>query len=267
MIDIHTHLLPEFDDGPKDLDETRKMLALAEKDGTTEVVLTSHILNPSDHEREDEILEKFELVKQASRKDGRSLEIYLGGEIYVHPETKLDRVFSTLNNNKKYALVEFGMRQIPEFVPKRLFDWLMEGYKPIIAHPERVLPIMKNPSYAYKFVQMGAALQLNAGSLLGVFGDSAKKCAHELIEHKLVHFIASDGHDTNSRSISLRKVYQSMVSKYGEPLVQTLMEDNPKRAIRGEELIREEPIPFEEDEVRPTRWKALKRKLRFLREP
>ena len=59
MIDIHTHLLPEFDDGPKDLDETRKMLALAEKDGTTEVVLTSHILNPSDHEREDEILEKF----------------------------------------------------------------------------------------------------------------------------------------------------------------------------------------------------------------
>ncbi len=267
MIDIHTHLLPEFDDGPRSMDDTRRMLALAEKDGTTEIVLTSHILSPADFDREEEILEKFKQVKDVVKKDGRKVKIYLGGEIFLHPDTELNKVFTTFNNNGKYVLVEFGMRTIPEFVPKKIFDWTMNGIRPIIAHPERVLPIMKNPKYAYRFVQMGASLQINSGSLLGIFGDSVKKCAQVLLEHDLVHFVASDGHDIRSRSISLKNAYELVSSQYGPSRAEILFEMNPVRAILGEELIKSEPIEFEERSNGSGRWQSLKRKFGLIREP
>jgi protein-tyrosine phosphatase len=261
MIDIHTHLLPDFDDGPATLDDTRNMLTLAERDGTRQIVLTSHILVPKDYEREDEILAKFEQIKTLIRKEKRKLKVYLGGEIFLHPETELNRVFSTINDNRKYALVEFGMREIPDFVPQKLFDWIMQGYKPILAHPERYLPIIKNPRYAYKFAQMGVALQVNSGSLMGIFGESVRKCALRLIDHRLVQFVASDGHDISSRSISLVEPHKLLSTKYSAELADRLLEQNPLRAIRGQELIKEEPIPFDESGNGSGRWHAIKRRL------
>ena len=143
----------------------------------------------------------------------------------------------------------------------------MNGILPILAHPERLLPIIKNPKYAYRFVQMGASLQVNAGSLLGIFGDSVKKCAQELLEHDLVHFVASDGHDIRSRSISLKKAYNLVSSQYGLSKAEVLFEMNPIRAILGDELIKSEPIAFEERNNGSRRWQALKRKFGLIREP
>ena len=260
MVDIHSHLLPDYDDGPPTLDDTRRMLELAEKTGTTEIVATPHLLDESDYARKQEILDKFALVKEAAKRDGRKLKIYLGGEVFLFPGVELNEEFSTLNNNGRYALVEFGMRQIPEFVPQKLFDWIMDGYRPILAHPERYLPVIKNPRYAYKFAQMGVALQINAGSLLGVFGESVKETAHLMLRHKLAHIIASDGHNTGSRSISLGEVRDLVEEQYGEELARILLEENPRRAVRGEELLKEEPLPLENDSGKPSRWELIKRR-------
>ena len=263
MVDIHSHLLPDYDDGPPTLDDTRQMLELAEASGTRAIVATPHILDEGDYQRKDEILDKFALVQEAARQDGRKLKIYLGGEIFLFPGVKLDQVFSTLNNNGKYALVEFGMRQIPEFVPQLLFDWIMEGYFPILAHPERYLPVIKNLGYAYKFAQMGVALQLNAGSLLGVFGDSVKRTAGELIRHNLAHMIASDGHNVSSRSVSLLQVREYVSREFGPQTAQILLEENPRRALLGEPLIKEEPVPVENFSQKPSRWQLIKRRLKW----
>lgn len=263
MVDIHTHLLPEYDDGPQSVDETRKMLEVAEKGGTHTVVVTPHILDFSDYERKDEILQKFELVKKTIRQDGRNIKAFLGGEIFLFPDTQLDQVFSTINNNGKYALVEFGMRQIPEFIPQKLFDFVMAEYKPILAHPERYIPIIKNPKYAYKFANMGVALQMNAGSILGVFGSSVKEVAHELIEHNCIHIIASDGHNTNSRTISLKEAKEYVTKSYGEEKAKILFEVNPMKAIKGEQLIIEEPIPFDPIRKKNSTWDNFKKKFKL----
>jgi len=263
MIDIHTHLLPDFDDGPQNIEQTRKMLELAELGGTTSVVITPHILDPTDYEREEEILSKFRMVKKIVKQDGRKLNAYLGGEIFLHPEIKLDHVFSTINNNGKYALVEFGMRQIPEFVPQKLFDLLMEGYQPILAHPERYIPVIKNPQYAFKFAQMGVALQMNAGSILGVFGESVKQVAQQLIEHKCIHIIASDGHNTNSRTISLAQVREFVEKNHGVETAETLLIKNPQNAILGEKLIKEDPSPFEKNDNDSSLWQKFKKRLKL----
>jgi protein-tyrosine phosphatase len=263
MIDIHTHLLPDFDDGPKNVEQTRKMLAIAENDGTTAVVVTPHLLDLTDYEREEEILSKFEEVKNIIQQDGLNVKAYLGGELYLFPEIKFDRVFSTINNNNKYPLVEFGMRQVPEFVPKKLFDFLMEGYVPILAHPERYLPIIKNPRYAFKFAQMGVALQMNAGSILGVFGESVQQVAHQLLDHKCIHFIASDGHNTNSRTISLAVVKEYMTKIYGKETAEILLIKNPQNAISGKKLIREDPIPFENLDSNLSIWQKFKKRFKL----
>jgi len=260
MVDIHTHLLPEYDDGSQSVEETRKMLEVAEEGGTHTIVVTPHILDFSDYDRKNEILQKFELVKKIIKQDGRNIKVYLGGEIFLFPDTELNQVFSTINNNGKYALIEFGMRQIPDFVPQKLFDFVMAEYKPILAHPERYIPIIKNPLYAYKFANMGVALQVNSGSIMGIFGSSVKEVAHELMEHNCVHIIASDGHNTNSRTISLGLARKYVANTFGEEKAKILFETNPMKAIKGEDLIKEEPIPFDAVRKKLGTWDKLKQK-------
>ncbi len=262
MIDIHTHLLPGFDDGPADVEQSRSMLVTAAAGGTKSLVLTPHILSPSDYDRESELLEKFGLVQDLIREAKFKLKVYLGGEIYLYPDTQLNRIFSTINNNGKYALVEFSMREIPEFVPQKLFDLMLQGFQPVLAHPERYLPIMRYPAYAYKFAQMGVTLQMNAGSLLGVFGSTVQTTAQQLLEHNLVHVIASDGHDVNSRTVSLAAVQELVIKKYGKQTADTLLITNPGNIIQGEKLVKNEPIPFDDGGKKPSLWQALKKKLK-----
>ena len=132
MVDIHTHLLPDYDDGPPNVDGTREMLQVAVRDGTKEIVVTPHILNTGDYQREKEIRQKFRLVKRLIKEKGYNLKVYLGSEVYLYPDSTLDHPLSTLNGNKKYALVEFSLRTIPEFVPPKIFDWILDGYSIII---------------------------------------------------------------------------------------------------------------------------------------
>ena len=263
MVDIHTHLLPEYDDGSQSVEETRNMLKVSEEGGTHTVVVTPHILDFTDYGRKDEILSKFELVKKIIKQDGRNIKAYLGGEIFLFPDSKLDQIFSTFNNNGKFALVEFDMQQIPEFLPQKLFDLVIGEYKPILAHPERYIPIIKNPKYAYKFANMGVALQMNSGSILGIFGSSVKNVAHELIEHNCIHIIASDGHNTNSRTISLKEAREYVNNTFGEEKAKILFEVNPMKAIKGEDLIKEEPIPFDDVRKKRSIWENFKKKFKL----
>jgi len=261
IIDIHSHILPAYDDGAMDEEMTRKMLHQAFEGGTREIVSTSHILSNADYNRQPEIFEKFELVKEIARQENLDLKFHLASEIYMHPDTVVDQKISTLNNNKKYMLVEFSLRTIPEFVPEMLFNWVMVGYQPILAHPERNLKIFNTPAYAYKFAQMGVLLQMNGGSLLGIFGERAKTLAHDLMDHNLIHFIASDGHNVDSRPIFLGDVYQYVSDRWGEERAIELMETNPRKAIQARKIEIPEPIPFVQNTKKPNKIRNFLQKL------
>ncbi len=261
IIDIHTHILPSYDDGAMDEEMTRKMLRQAYEGGTREIVSTSHILSNGDYDRQPEILEKFERVKEIAAEEKLDLRFHLGSEIYMHPDTVIDHEVSTFDNNRRYALVEFSLRSIPEFVPEMLFKWVMAGYKPILAHPERNLKIAEFPVYAYKFCQMNVFLQINGGSLLGFFGERAKKTAHLLMDHDMIHFIASDGHNVDTRPIYLGDVYDYVVDHWGKERADELMFENPRKAIRAEKIVPREPVPMSEETGRPNKIRNFLRKL------
>ncbi len=97
---------------------------------------------------------------------------------------------------------------------------------------------------AYEFVQRGVLFQINAGSLTGAFGRYVRKSAFSFLEHRLVHFVASDCHGFHARSMILSKAYQVVQRKYGQAMADLLFKENPQKAISGQEISVEEPVPF-----------------------
>ncbi len=96
------------------------------------------------------------------------------------------------------------MQGIPTFVADHFFKLISDGMVPIIAHPERNAGVIRKPERAYEFVQRGALLQMNAGSILGRHGAPVKDTATILLNSDLVHFVGSDGHNIKRRPLQLR---------------------------------------------------------------
>lgn len=247
MIDIHTHVLPKVDDGSPHLIESIKMLKQAEADGIVAVVCTPHILKVADFEREGMYFKRLEELQEMARNEGIKVDLYLGSEIYIQPELDFSSQMATLNNNGRYFIVEFPMGSIPRFVAEMFFKLIADGKIPIIAHPERNVGFLRHPEFAYGFVQRGALLQLNAGSLRGHFGPEVKRLAMTLLDHNLVHFVASDCHNSQRRKCKLKAARDWVVEKWGTDYADELFLKNPQRAIKGEVFEPPEPLPIEKE--------------------
>lgn len=246
MIDIHTHILPGVDDGAPNIEMSLKMLRQAQNDGIKAVVLTPHILNTSDLDNEDSYFHLYHELVEAAADENIRLDIFLGCELYVQPEMPLDKKMATLNNNGIYFLVEFPMGTIPRFVAEKFFNIITNGMIPVIAHPERNMGFLKRRELAYEFVKRGALLQVNSGSLLGQFGSNSKALTFELIEHNLVHFVASDCHNASTRKCMLRKARKIVIERWGREMAEALFTKNAQLVLKGKKLIPPEPVPLEE---------------------
>lgn len=244
MIDIHSHVLPEIDDGAKNWQETIAMLSQAEEDGITEVAITHHILSNLAYEREAEIIERYEELKERLRHEKLNMKLHLGSEIYAQADMELFHTISTYNNNKKYFLVEFPMQGIPRFVGERFFDLILDGMVPIIAHPERNMSVIRDPERAFEFVQRGALLQLNAGSIVGRHGPQARNTAKILLNSNLIHFVGSDAHNTRSRPMKLRAAMELVAERWGKERAALLFKENPKKALSGHKIEPPDPLPI-----------------------
>src|SRR5699024_5990021 len=118
-------------------------------------------------------------------------------------------------NDSKYLLLEFPFDYIPNNTYNIIRQLLQQNIIPIITHPERYKKIRENPTVLYELIVLGATAQLTASSLLGVFGNDVKKFSLELIEHDLVHFVASDAHDTTIRWFDLVEAYEFIDTQFG----------------------------------------------------
>jgi len=253
VIDIHTHILPKVDDGSPNLLESIKMLQQAAEDGIEAIVCTPHILKNSDFENEAMYIERFEELQKLAQHEKIAIELYLGSEIYIQPDISFTSRLATLNNTGRYFLVEFPMSSIPRFVAEMFFQLITDGKTPIIAHPERNLGFLQHPELAYEFVYRGALLQLNAGSLRGHFGPEVKTVAELLIDHNLVHFIASDCHNSQRRKCQLQKARFMVAERWNKTLARQLFLENPRHILEGNDFIASEPQPIVKPQNGP--WK------------
>lgn len=210
MIDIHCHIIPGIDDGAKNLDTSIEMLRIAEKDGIKKIIATPHFYRGRYENHYCDIKEKvLELNKEAKLR-GINVEIFPGQEIFLDKYT-IDYykkgIIKGLNDSK-YLLVETDMLKMPRDTLDIIYELKLLGAKPIIAHPERYEYIIENLTELNKFIEEGCALQLNAGSFLGIFGKKVKKTAEKIIKNGVGDFIASDAHSTGIRKPNLSNAYE-----------------------------------------------------------
>jgi protein-tyrosine phosphatase len=236
MIDIHAHILPGIDDGPFDFNQSLEMLRKGVKDGIRGVVCTSHVLNRLDGEIEKKFIETFKKLEYQVKMNKISISLWLGSEIHCHASFDKKSRLTTLNGNGKYILLELPMMEVPRDSRELFFDLILKGFTPILAHPERNLTIQKNPEIANDFVQRGVLLQVNSGSLTGMFGRKVKQTAFKMMQQQIVHFIASDCHNTKSRPLALKRAYSAVARKWGEDTARLLFQVNPYKAVIGEEI-------------------------------
>src|SRR5437868_4952835 len=181
MVDTHCHLVPGVDDGAESLEISLAMIEEAKQCGLTAILTTPHIRGRMNElPRHEMHKERFATV-MATRPD---MELYLGGEVRVTPETNqiINRKEFTASEAGKYILLELEFEKVPNYLNQLLFDYRLNGITPIIAHPERNIGVLQRMEHALDFVRHGALLQVTTGSLLGELGETFEACSLALLE-------------------------------------------------------------------------------------
>lgn len=237
MIDIHTHILPGIDDGAKSLAESLEILRELVKQGVSDVIATPHIITGTYDNTKEIITNKIELLRDEIKSNGIPIKIYSGSELYIEPNIieNIKKNNLTLANSK-YILFETALQRFPNNYEDVIWDFLNEGYKPIIAHAERFMPFINYPNRLIRILNRGVYLQINAGSLFGFHGEQIKEFVHWLLERGCVHFVASDSHGINNRPIPMSRAYEYLAETFNKNLADLLMQENPNSVIHDQPL-------------------------------
>ncbi|GAA0491794.1 tyrosine-protein phosphatase [Alkalibacterium indicireducens] len=218
MIDLHCHILSGVDDGAQTLEDSIKMAELAVEEGITHILATPH------HQKRSWINDKADVVRYVSELqselDARNinLTIFPGQEVSIYGEIindiDADKILFT-DESQTYILIEFPTSNIPTYAERLFYELQLNGKTPVIVHPERNHQILEHPNRLKDFIDKGALAQLTASSYTGGFGKNIEKLSKQLIEANLVHFIASDAHNTGNRAFHMKKAYDLLAKNYG----------------------------------------------------
>lgn len=241
MIDIHCHILYGVDDGAELLDESIKMAENAVAGGTKTLVVTPHCNVPKSFQNyvDEEFLKRFEDLEELIANENIPLKLLRGQEIYCN-----DRALSLLKkrklltiNDTDYVLLEFDFDENSENIFRRLEGIVSAGYMPIIAHPERYRFLQEDYSCIVRLKDLGCLIQLNKGSVFGVFGQKAQMFAHMILNDELADVVASDAHSPYMRTPYLREVHEYISVHFSIDYADLLLAENPQKIIDGEVIL------------------------------
>ncbi|UTR10567.1 hypothetical protein MM300_22330 [Evansella sp. LMS18] len=243
LVDIHNHILPGLDDGPKNWEETIMLAKQAAETGITHVIATPHHKHKhgghyyvNEPENINILTEK---ANKLIKKHGINLSIHPGIEFHIHRDILADLEekpgdFLTLNNTLKYMLIEPPCSYYPEHTMDLSLRLKQKGIIPVLAHPERNKIIRRNPEIVYELVSEGVLIQVTADSITGS-GRRLKNFSHHLLDHNLVHFIASDAHHYVKRKFKLVSAYEYIGVNYSSGYREYL-ERNAVHLLKGTDI-------------------------------
>jgi len=240
IIDCHNHSLPNIDDGATSIEMSLEMLSIAEKNGTTNIILTPHHLNGAFSNFTESVIEKTKELQKSALENGLSIKLHYGTEVHVVTETA-----DHLLNNKaltycglgKAALLELPKHSIPNGVERIFSELIYNGITPIIAHPERNTSLRRDIEPLKDWVNFGCKAQLTGQSCTGDFGSSIQRISFDMINQNLVHLVASDAHRPKGRGPDLIGAASILSKTFNDQISQTLLYTNPLRLIEGKDLM------------------------------
>lgn len=240
MIDIHSHIVFDVDDGPKTLEESLSLIEESYRQGVRIIVSTSHRRKGMFETPEDIIFKNFSIVKHESEKRFEHLQILYGGELYYTSDMleklKLKQI-PTLNNTK-FALIEFSMQTSWKDIHTALSNVLMLGITPVVAHIERYNALENQKERVKEIINMGCYTQINSSHILKqkLFNDKHKrfkKRARYFLEENLVHFVASDMHNLDVRPPFLAEAYKIICRDFGKERANQLFIENAQSILKN----------------------------------
>ncbi len=231
IVDMHCHVLYGVDDGASDLEESLKMLRLAEEQGITHVVCTPHYKNHRRMISEEGLRKNFEDLKREAESSGIQVKLYLGNEIFYFQELEkaLDEKKVIPMNESKYLLVEFYPQESYQTIRNAMYEISSLGMKPILAHAERYDCLVKQPSRIFDLRNAGVKIQINASAVTGDFGFSAKYFVRSLLKKQMVDYISTDAHTSGERAPDIKKCVEYLNKKYEHSYVENILAGNAAR--------------------------------------
>jgi len=217
MIDLHFHILPDLDDGPKTIEESIQIARKVAEQGINTIFATPHHKNGTYENPKQKVLQRIKKFNSRLKKEGIPVNILPGQEIRIFGEIVKayeNGEILTLNETP-YLLIELPSTHMPSYTNQVLFDLQLMGLKPIIVHPERNADLLNDPDKLYELVKQGILTQLTAASILGDFGKKIQRFSHDLIEAGMAHLIASDAHNLKTRPCRLRDAYEFLERNFG----------------------------------------------------
>ncbi|KYH34271.1 tyrosine-protein phosphatase YwqE [Clostridium tepidiprofundi DSM 19306] len=205
MIDMHCHIIPGIDDGPKDIETSIEMLRIAERVGIKTIIATPHFYRNFYEIEYEEVIKRTIEMNNIVHGKGINIKILPGQEVFLDKHTVdlyEEGIIGGLNNSR-YLLVELPFDKPPKYVLDIIYEFRIRNVVPVIAHPERYSYVIKKPSILNDFIEEGCLFQINAGSLLGKFGKNVYKTAKLLVNNEICDVIGSDAHSTKIRSPKL----------------------------------------------------------------
>ena len=243
MIDFHSHIIPNVDDGSKSVEETFELLKEAKEAGFSGVISTSHYIEGYYETNVNERSIWIKAISENLNKKQIKLDLYLGNEVYITKNIlnllKGNNIASI--NNSNYILFELPMNAKPMNMYDIIYDMLEYGLIPILAHPERYAYVQKEPELIYDLIEKGVLMQSNYGSILGLYGEKAEIIVKKMLENNMVHFLGSDVHKKNTIYPKIKEALNNIENIVGPEKLEELSSNNPKMVLENKKIDIDEP--------------------------
>ncbi len=233
MIDLHSHILFETDDGSKSLEESVIMAKEAYDAGFTTICCTPHYLEPQYKKTKEENTKTLERLKEELEKNNIPIELFLGNEIYIvnNIEELVENNITSRIGNSEYILFELPLFQKLSNAVDIIRN--LPYTKLILAHPERYEYVQKDISYLDDFIEMGVLLQGNYESILGKYGRTAQKTLKKLLKQKKIDFLSTDTHKKSSTYTKMEEIQRKLRKIVKEDYYNSLTFEIPNEILRN----------------------------------
>ncbi len=240
--DIHSHILPGFDDGADNIDESLAMARQAAEGGTSVLVATPHYDQENAPQKPSEVAEAVGRLQRYLLEESVGLTLAAGMEVRLNTgllelaerEHGLDGL--ALGPAGKYMLVDLTLSDYPIGTPDVIYRLQLRGYTPVLAHPERNNYLIKHPKVVREFFDRGIELQVNSGSLEGIFGTEARRTGRALLKEGIARLVASDAHTPGGRNPDLSRTERILTGFAGKKTAELVLEVNPRLVLEGQDL-------------------------------